>query len=166
MSDATFMKRTHLCGSLRQEHAGQEVVLNGWVHRWRDHGGLIFIDLRDREGLVQVVFDPQAAPAAHEIAQTFRSEFVVAVKGLVSLRPEGTINSDLATGMVEVQVSETEILNAAETPPFSISDQTETDEYLRMKYRYIDLRGERMQRNLMLRARAAKAARDLSLIHI
>lgn len=158
MSTPTFLKRTHRCGELRPEHVGQEVVLNGWVHRWRDHGGVVFIDLRDRYGLVQVVFDPQV-PEAQKLSHEMRSEYVVAVKGMVALRPEGTENPDLATGQVEVRVTAAEILNAAETPPFSISDQTETDEYIRMKYRYVDLRSERMQRNLLLRAKAAQAAR-------
>jgi aspartyl-tRNA synthetase len=158
MSTPTFLKRTHRCGELRSEHVGQEVVLNGWVHRWRDHGGVVFIDLRDRYGLVQVVFDPQE-PEAQKLSHDVRSEFVIAVKGTVAPRPEGTENPDLATGQVEVRVTAAEILNAAETPPFSISDQTETDEYIRMKYRYVDLRSERMQRNLLLRAKAAQAAR-------
>ncbi len=160
MATPTFLKRTHKCGELRMEHVGQEVILNGWVHRWRDHGGVVFIDLRDRYGLVQVVFAPLEAPEAHKLAHEMRSEFVVAVKGTVAPRPEGTVNPDLATGMVEVRVQEAEILNAADTPPFSISDQTDTDEYVRMRYRYIDLRSDRMQRNLQLRAKASKAARD------
>ncbi len=159
MATPSFLKRTHRCGELREAHIGQEVVVNGWVHRWRDHGGLVFIDLRDRYGLVQVVFDPQETPEAHKLSHQMRSEFVIAVKGLVAGRPEGTQNNDLATGAVEVRVAEAEVLNAAETPPFSISDQTETDELVRMRYRYIDLRSERMQRNLAVRARAAQAAR-------
>ncbi len=159
MATPTFLKRTHTCGELREEHIGRSVVLNGWVHRWRDHGGVVFIDLRDRYGLVQVVFDPREAPAAHPLAQEMRSEFVVAVQGQVARRPEGTENPDLATGAIEVRVEQAEVLNAAETPPFSISDQTDTEELVRMRYRYIDLRSERMQRNLLLRSRAAKAAR-------
>ncbi len=159
MSEPTFLKRTQRCGELREEHVGQEVILNGWVHRWRDHGGVIFIDLRDRYGIVQVVFDPQDAPEAHALAHQVRSEFVVAVSGVVQRRPEGTENASMPTGMVEVRVGRAEVLNAAATPPFYIADQTETDELVRMKYRYIDLRSERMQRNLAIRAKATSAAR-------
>ena len=159
MSETTFTKRTHKCGELRESHLDQQVALNGWVHRWRDHGGVVFIDLRDRYGIVQVVFDPQDAPEAHTLAHQMRGEFVIAVKGLVEKRPEGTENPDLPTGMVEVRVSQAEVLNAADTPPFSITDQTDTDELVRMRYRYIDLRGTRMQRNLAVRAKATQAAR-------
>ena len=161
MENQMFMKRTIRCGEVREDHIGQEIVLNGWVHRRRDHGGLIFIDLRDRAGLVQVVFDPDLiGTEAMEIAHDLRSEYVVAVKGLVRRRPEGTENSDLATGQVELAVAQVEVLNAAKTPPFSLADRTETDELIRLKYRYIDLRSERMQRNLRIRDRAAKASRD------
>jgi len=155
-----FMKRTIRCGELRAEHIGQEVVVNGWVHRYRDHGGLIFVDVRDRAGLVQVVFDPAEAPDAHKLSEQMRGEFVVAARGKVRRRPEGTENPELATGEVEVLASETQILNEAETPPFSIADRTETEELLRLKYRYIDLRDPRMQGNLHLRHRAAQATRQ------
>ena len=170
MSTPTFLKRTHTCGELREEHVGLEVTLNGWVHRRRDHGGLVFIDLRDRYGITQVVFDPQEAAEAHALGHELRGEFVVAVRGAVTPRPEGAENPDLATGAVEVRVAQAEVLNAAETPPFSIADQTETDELVRMRYRYIDLRSDRMTRNLVLRARAARAARtyldDLGFVEI
>ncbi len=156
-----FMKRTIRCGELREEHIGQEVVLNGWVHRRRDHGGVIFIDLRDRAGLVQVVFDPSEAPEAHRAAEQMRSEWVVAVKGIVQRRPPGTENPKLATGMIEVRAREAQILNVAEPPPFAIDDpEAEVDEFVRMKYRYLDLRTQRMQRNLYLRHKAAQAARE------
>ncbi len=155
-----FMKRTIRCGELRSDHIGQQVVLNGWVHRYRDHGGILFVDLRDRAGLVQVVFDPAVAPQAHQVGEQMRGEFVVAVRGVVRRRPEGTENPELATGEVEVVAEEAEILNEAETPPFSIADRTETDELVRLKYRYIDLRDPRMQANLYLRHRAAQATRE------
>ena len=111
-------KRTATCGELRADNIGDEVVLNGWVNRRRDHGGLIFLDLRDRSGLVQVVLDPQEAPEAHHLAHDVRSEFVLAARGQVTRRPEGTENPDLATGEVEVRCTDLAILNTAETPPF------------------------------------------------
>jgi len=160
MENQMFMKRTIRCGEVREEHIGQEVVLNGWVHRRRDHGGLIFIDLRDRAGLIQIVFDPDLVGESMTAAHDLRSEYVIAIKGTVRRRPEGTENIEMATGHVEVPVSQIEVLNEAKTPPFSIADRTETDELIRLKYRYIDLRSERMQRNLFIRDRAAKATRD------
>ena len=156
----SFMQRTAHCGELRLENVDGEVTLNGWVNRRRDHGGLIFIDLRDRSGLVQVVFDPQTSQHAHAVAFQMRGEYVVAVRGTVRRRPEGTENPQLATGDVEVVAQQAEILNPAETPPFSFVDETETDELTRMKYRYIDLRSPRMQRNLRIRHEAAQAARE------
>jgi aspartyl-tRNA synthetase len=155
-----FMKRTIRCGEVRAELVGQEIVLNGWVHRRRDHGDLIFIDLRDRAGLCQVVFDPAESAEALAAAHDLRSEFVIAVRGIVLQRPEGTENPELATGAIELRVRELEILNPAKTPPFSIADRTDTDELVRMKYRYIDLRSDRMQRNLRLRHVAAQATRE------
>jgi len=154
------MKRTIYCGDVREEHVGQEVVLNGWVHRRRDHGGVIFIDLRDRSGLVQVVFAPAEAPEAHALAGQVRSECVLAVRGEVTRRPEGTENPALATGAVEVQARALEILNFAEPPPFSLDEaDVQADELIRMKYRYLDLRTARMQRNLHLRHRTIQAVR-------
>ena len=128
-----FMKRTIRCGEVREGHIGQEVTLNGWVHRRRDHGGLIFIDLRDRAGLIQVVFDPEESQAALEAAHDLRSEFVIAVRGEIRRRPEGTENAELETGAVEMRVRELEVLNEAKTPPFSLTDRTDTDELIRMK---------------------------------
>ncbi len=157
----TFMKRTLYCGDVREEHVGQEVILNGWVHRRRDHGGVIFIDLRDRAGIVQVVFDPAESEQAHRIAEQVRSEYVLAVRGEVTRRPEGTENPKIATGNVEVRAREAQILNVAKPPPFALDEpEIQADELIRMKYRYLDLRTERMQRNLYLRHRAAQATRQ------
>jgi len=161
LADYLFgLKRTHHCGNLRKEHTGQQTVLMGWVQRRRDHGGLIFVDLRDRSGLVQVVFNSDAAEEAFRTAQILRSEYVLAVAGEVALRPEGTENPNLATGEIEVLGQRVYILNRAATTPFLIEDQSEVDESLRLKYRYLDLRRQEMQRVLMLRHRAAKAVRD------
>ncbi|MCH8994167.1 MAG: aspartate--tRNA ligase [Chloroflexi bacterium] len=147
------MLKTHSCGDLRKEHVGQEVTLAGWVHRRRDHGGLVFIDLRDSRGLVQVVFDPDEAPQAHEQAGGVRNEFVLSVQGKIAARRPGTENEHLPTGEIEVRVRELEILNESRTPPFPINEETEVDELLRLRYRYLDLRREQMQRNLRLRHR-------------
>ncbi len=154
------MYRTHTCGELRPEHAGQETLLAGWVHRRRDHGPLIFIDLRDRYGLTQVVFDSTVAPEAHAIASQARSEYVIQVRGLVGKRPEEAINPDLLTGAVEVRAVTASVLNAAKTTPLYISKEGGEDESLRLKYRYLDLRRERMQKNLILRHRMIKFMRD------
>jgi aspartyl-tRNA synthetase len=153
-------KRSHACGVLGLEQNGQEVTLTGWVARRRDHGGLIFIDLRDRSGIVQVVFTPDMPNHAFQKAESLRSEFVIAVKGQVSARPAGTVNANLTTGEIEVYCSELRLLNAAKTPPFYISDDVEVDEGIRLKYRYLDLRRPEMQRNLLLRHRVTKAMRD------
>jgi len=161
LADYLFgLKRTHHCGNLRKEHTGQQTVLMGWVQRRRDHGGLIFVDLRDRSGLVQVVFNSDAAEEAFRTAQILRSEYVLAVAGEVALRPEGTENPNLATGEIEVLGQRVYILNRAATTPFLIEDQSEVDESLRLKYRYLDLRRQEMQRVLILRHRAAKTVRD------
>ncbi len=154
------MLKTHACGALRMEHAGQTVTLAGWVHRRRDHGALIFIDLRDREGIVQVVVDAETAPEAHAIADTARVEYVLQVKGDVRARPEGLRNPKLPTGDVEVVAREVVILNPAKTPPFYINEDVPVDEALRLKYRYLDLRRERMQRNIILRHNVVNAIRE------
>lgn len=155
-----YSHKTISCGELRSSHVGQEVVLNGWVQRRRDHGGLIFVDLRDRSGLIQVVFNAEIDAEAFAKAEELRSEYVIAVKGKVALRPEGTVNSALPTGTVEVYATVLEILNEAKTPPIYINDNLDVDETLRLKYRYLDLRRPIMQRNLMLRHRVAKTVRD------
>jgi len=154
------LKRTHTCGELRTEHTGKEVVLAGWVQHWRDHGGLAFIDLRDRYGLTQIVFHPERDPDLHRRARQLRGEYVVAVKGAVVPRPEGTVNPKLATGEVEVEAMDMDLLNVAETPPFEVADDVQAGPELRMKYRYLDLRRPRMQRNLLIRHRVAKVIRD------
>ena len=141
------------CGSLRAADAGREVELYGWVGRRRDHGGLIFVDLRDRWGAVQVVFNPAAVPEAHEAASDLRAEYVVRVRGVVQRRPTGSENPNLPTGEIEVHACELEVLNASKTPPFPIEADQEPDETLRLKYRYLDLRRPRMQNILRVRHR-------------
>ncbi len=154
------MLRTHSCGELRKEHAGLEVTLAGWVNRRRDHGGLIFIDLRDREGIVQTVFNPEISASSLGVAEEMRSEYVVRLNGEVALRPPGTENLKLPTGDIEVIVQKAEILNASKTPPFYINEEVEVEESLRLKYRYLDLRRPRMKENLLLRHRIIKFMRD------
>ncbi len=154
------MLKSHSCGELRAQHEGLAVSLAGWVHRRRDHGGLIFIDLRDRAGVVQVVFNPEVSPAAHEIATTLRGEYVVAVKGQVRRRPAGLDNPALPTGQVEVVAQVASLLNPSKTPPFYINEEADIEETLRLKYRYLDLRHERMKNNLVLRHNVVKFIRD------
>ena len=160
MDTLAGMKRTHACGALRPADSGSEVVLCGWVSRQRDHGGLIFIDLRDRSGMVQIVFSPEINQTALEKADSARTEFVISVRGKVRLRSEDTVNPAMATGAVEVCGEEIRILNPAKTPPFYIQDNVDVDETVRLKYRYLDLRRPEMQYNLVLRHRVAKAMRD------
>lgn len=154
------LKRTHSCGDLNSEYSESEVVICGWVSRRRDHGGLIFIDLRDRSGMVQVVFSPDVDKAAFEKAEGVRSEYVLAVRGTVKMRSGDTVNSNMSTGQIEILGSEIRILNSAKTPPFYIQDNIDVDETLRLKYRYLDLRRPEMQYNLMLRHRITKVMRD------
>ncbi|MDO8491627.1 MAG: aspartate--tRNA ligase [Dehalococcoidia bacterium] len=154
------MLKTHSCGQLTAKDIGQQVQLAGWVNRRRDHGGLIFIDLRDRDGLTQVVFNPGLSQSAHETANEMRNEFVVVVSGKVMKRPQGTENSKIPTGEIEVVAETTQILNRSKTPPFYINEEEEVDELIRLTYRYLDLRRPRMQRNLMLRHRIIKFMRD------
>ena len=153
-------KRTHGCGALRAEHIGQVVTLMGWAFRRRDHGGLIFIDVRDREGLTQCVFNPAEAAAAHGRAESVRGEYVVAVRGTVAARPAGTENPRLATGAIEVQATELRILNDCRPLPFPLEDDAEIDETLRLKYRYLDLRRPSVLRGFQLRDLACRAVRD------
>jgi len=152
--------KTHSCGELKKKDVGAEVTLAGWVDRRRDHGGLIFIDLRDREGLVQVVFNPEVSAPCHKIASEMRSEYVVRVSGKVAPRPKGTENPKLPTGEIEIIAHDVTILNPAKTPPFYINEEVEVEENLRLRYRYLDLRRGRMQKNLLLRHQVVKFMRD------
>lgn len=152
------LKRTGHCGLLRSSDVGKSVVLMGWVHRRRDHGGLVFIDLRDREGITQTVFNPEFHPEAHEVARRMRAEFVVAISGRVQPRPPGTENTVLPTGAIEVVVEEAQILNEAKPPVFPIEEQTDVAEEIRLTYRYLDLRRPSMLNNLRLRHKVTQAA--------
>jgi aspartyl-tRNA synthetase len=154
------MLRTHSCGELRKTHVGQTVTLAGWVNRRRDHGGLVFIDLRDREGIVQIVCHPDESSNAHAAASQARGEYVLRVVGKVRPRPKEGTNPDLPTGEIEVLAQEVGILNPSKTPPFYVNRDDEVDETLRLKYRYLDLRRPRMQRNVMLRHKVVKFIRD------
>ncbi|MBT7819271.1 MAG: aspartate--tRNA ligase, partial [Chloroflexi bacterium] len=154
------MHKTHTCGELRASHDGIEVTMAGWVNRRRDHGELIFIDLRDRFGLVQLVADPEISPEAHAALKPVRNEWVVKVVGVVRKRPVDMVNPDLSTGEIEVEVREVTILNPAKTPPFLINKEEEVDENVRLKYRYMDLRRPRMAANLKLRHKVVKFIRD------
>tara|TARA_B100000686_G_scaffold353162_1_gene457683 strand:- start:43760 stop:45553 length:1794 start_codon:yes stop_codon:yes gene_type:complete len=148
------------CGSLRKTHLSQDVILAGWVHRRRDHGNIIFLDLRDRSGLIQVVFDPKSAPQAHNIAESVRNEWVLKIKGVVSNRPEGTVNPDMPTGDVEILANDIEIMSRSKTPPFYINEESDVDESIRLRYRYMDLRRPFMQEILVLRHKVVKFIRD------
>jgi aspartyl-tRNA synthetase len=154
-----MLKRTRNCGELRLSDAGQKVVLAGWVQSYRDHGNLVFFDLRDREGLTQLVFDPEVQAEAHELARTVRCEWVVAASGTVRPRSEGMENPKLVTGKIEVIVDKLEILNMARTPPFEIDDEVRTNEETRLEYRYIDLRRPIMQQRLRTRHRVTTLVR-------
>jgi aspartyl-tRNA synthetase len=154
------LKRTNYCGDLKKEDVDREITLLGWVQRRRDLGGLIFVELRDRQGMVQVVFNPEVSPGAHEKAQSLRSEYVVGVEGTVVKRPEGTVNPKLKTGEIEVIAKELKILNVSRTPPFLIEGEEEVAENTRLKYRYLDLRKPGLQRNLILRHNVAKEVRN------
>ena len=154
------MFRAHSCGELTAKHIGERVTLAGWVHRRRDHGGLVFIDLRDRAGLVQVVFNPEVSGEGHDVATRLRHEYVLQVTGEVAKRPQGTENPNLPTGEVEVIAQQAEILNPSKTPPFYINEDNEVDENLRLRYRYLDLRRPRMKENILLRYRVIKFMRD------
>src|SRR5829696_3696557 len=160
MSDLKTAMRTHACGELRAGHNGERVALCGWVWRRRDHGGVTFVDLRDRGGLVQLVFHPEDEPAAHAAAQHVGSESVIRVSGEVRQRPRGTVNPELPTGEVEVAVAELEVLADAETPPFVIEDRIEASEELRLRYRYLDLRRPEMTKVLAMRHAINRIVRD------
>jgi len=149
------MLRTHTCGELKKKNKGDDVTLCGWVHRWRDHGGVIFIDLRDRYGLTQIKFDPELNKKTHSLAEKLRSECVVKATGKVVARPDDMINSKLKTGEIEIQVDDLEVLNQSKTPPFELEEEKkiEVKENIRLKYRYIDLRRPELQDLLDLKDR-------------
>ncbi|MBF0100382.1 MAG: aspartate--tRNA ligase, partial [Desulfobacterales bacterium] len=153
------MRRTHHCAQLGVKDEGAEIILMGWVQRRRDHGGVIFIDLRDREGITQVVFNPEKEKEAHAKAHQLRSEYVIGIKGIVELRPEGMANPELKTGQIEVIVSELAILNISATPPFLVEDHIDVSENIRLTHRHIDLRRPQLQKNLIIRHKAAQAVR-------
>lgn len=155
----TFKKRTHTCGDLRESHKNSSVVLMGWVDRRRDHGGLIFIDLRDRYGRTQLVFNPQKNGRAYEVAKELKMEYVIAAEGVVNLRPAEAINANLDTGKIEVEVSNLTILNKAKQTPFLLSESSEISEELRLRFRYLDLRRSEMQRNLIMRHKLYQVVR-------
>ncbi len=150
--------RSHYCGDLRKEHIGEEITLMGWVHRRRDHGGVIFLDVRDRQGIAQVVFDPEREES-FAIADSVRSEYVIEIKGLVRHRPDGTVNSDMPTGEIEVMGLELTILNKAETPPFPLDDHQKVGEDVRLRNRFIDLRRPEMQEKLRFRSKVTSEIR-------
>src|SRR5215470_17265225 len=154
------LQRTHTCGELRATDEGGHAVLMGWVHRRRDHGGVIFVDLRDRDGITQVVFHEDADPAVHSRAEAVRPEYVIAVEGKVAPRGPAASNPNLATGAVEVVASRVWILNESRTPPFPMEEQVDVSEDVRLKYRYVDLRRPHMQRNVILRSKISFATRE------
>ncbi|MBW8002501.1 MAG: aspartate--tRNA ligase [Planctomycetes bacterium] len=155
-----MLKRTHNCGQLRIEDVDKKIVLAGWVKSYRDHGGLVFIDLRDREGITQLVFNPETQPKAHELARTARDEWVIAAEGTVKPRGEGLENPKLLTGQIEIVVSELEVLNVSKTPPFEMENAEKTNEEIRLTSRYIDLRRPQMQQKMKVRHQVTKIVRD------
>src|SRR6202162_802254 len=154
------LRRTHTCGQLRASDAGSRAVLMGWVHRRRDLGGVVFIHLRDRDGVSQVVFHEDVEPAVHARAEQIRSEYVVAVEGRVEKRTPETINPNLPTGEVEVVADKIWILNESRTPPFPMEETVDVAEDVRLKYRYVDLRRPHMQRNIIMRSKVTFAVRE------
>ncbi len=152
--------RSHTCGELRRGDIGGRVMLAGWVQNWRDHGGVVFVDLRDRYGLTQVVFNPEISPQSHKLVHSVRGEFILQVEGEVAARPEGTVNENLATGEIEVLVDQIKVLNQAKTPPFMVDDPGEISENLRLQYRYLDLRRPVMQQALIFRHRLSSLVRS------
>jgi aspartyl-tRNA synthetase len=151
--------RTHTLGELNKAHAGQNVILTGWVNRHRDHGQFIFLDLRDRYGITQAVIDPEKSPAAYEVAKSLRAEFVIAIKGMVNQRPEGMINKNMPTGEIDVQVSDIRILNKCDVLPFTVHDESEASETLRLRYRYLDLRRPTLKSNIINRSKFVRHMR-------
>ena len=148
------------CGDIREGRVGEALSLSGWVSRRRDHGGIIFVDLRDRSGIVQIVFNPELSPEAYDVADQLRNEWVIHVRGTVGHRPPGSENPDMPTGQFEIIAQTVTVLNPSLTPPFYITDDLEADEGLRLKYRYLDLRRPIMQKNLAIRHKVVKYIRD------
>ncbi len=159
------LKRTHFCGDLREENLGQEVILTGWCQTRRDHGGVIFIDLRDYTGITQVVFKKEISESAHNLADTIRGEFVLAVRGKVENRIEGNVNPKLPTGQIEILVEQLDILNKSQTPPYVLETRSNVDEKLRLTYRFLDMRDPELQNNLMLRSKALQIVRNFYTSH-
>ncbi len=160
-----MMRRSHYCGQIDQELVGQEVALCGWVHRVRNHGGVVFIDLRDREGIVQAVVEERENPTAYDIADSLKPEYVIALKGTVRRRPPGTENPKLKTGDYEVVIKEIEVLNTSEPLPFPVDEETPISEETKLRYRFLDLRRESMKENLLFRHRAYQVVRSVFLKH-
>ncbi|HHZ69458.1 MAG TPA: aspartate--tRNA ligase [Methylococcaceae bacterium] len=156
--------RTHYCGEVNQKHLEQQVTVYGWVHRRRDHGGVIFIDLRDREGLLQIIFDPDS-PETFILGESVRSEYVLSIKGIVRARPEGTVNPNMATGEIEVLVTQAEVLNTSDTPPFPIESDIEVNEEMRLRYRYLDLRRTEMLNKMRVRRDVTRCLRNFLDAH-
>ena len=152
--------RSHTCNELTKKHVGEKVTLSGWINRRRDHGDIIFIDLRDRDGVTQVVFDPSIHKDSHKLAEKVRPEYVIRIEGKVRERPQDMINKNLPTGEIEVIANEITVLNKAKTPPFEIADENDVKEELRLQYRYLDLRRGRMQRNIKVRHNTIQAIRS------
>jgi aspartyl-tRNA synthetase len=157
-----YNQRTCYCGDVGPHLNGQTVLLTGWVQSRRDHGGMIFIDLRDREGIVQLKFNPETDPQSHEAAAKLRDEYCIAVRGEVAPRPEGLVNPRMKTGQVEVNVREFEVLSISETPKFEIADQIDTNEEVRLRYRFLDLRRPPLQKSLITRFATTSTARASS----
>ena len=155
-----IMKRTHTCGELRARDEGKKVILNGWVHRNRDHGGIHFIDLRDRYGLTQTVVNPDAEAALQETAKSLKFEYCIALEGVVRRRPDSMINKDMPTGEVEIEAEKIHILNTCQVLPFMVDEKSEAKDDLRLKYRFLDLRSFSMQKKIALRNKAAHATRE------
>ncbi len=157
---STHTRRTHFCSQLGSQDIGSTVVLMGWVQHRRDHGGVIFVDLRDRHGITQVVFNPEISPLVHEKAQEIRNEYVLAVQGKVTARPEDMVNPNMATGTIEVMADSLTIFSRAKTPAFQIEDRIEASENIRLQYRYLDLRRPQLQRNLLIRHKTSATIRS------
>jgi aspartyl-tRNA synthetase len=155
-----MLKRTNFCGEINDAFIGKDVTVNAWLGTRRDHGGVIFLDMRDKTGIVQVVFDPETHPQLHESAHKLRSEYVLAISGRVRKRPEGTENTKLPTGLIEILAEKLKVLNECKVLPFMIEDDTDVSEEIRLKYRFLDLRRPKMQKNLIMRHKVCEISRN------